>query len=199
MGHLLTGGSSWTPKTQPNDALRRRLLSFWCSTRPSADAGNQVCGVLPKVAHYVVSYLHLLKAELNTKNSTKRCRTTFSASGDTLFFKLIELNTRNSTKRHLTALCFLEFLVFNSAFSRWLPLKNAYCIMTIIHCLRSLKKALSKLSQFPKNSLEYTQWNVNLLGMLSWNLFQRSQKIYYGDYVIGTIKWPPFAEGPVEY
>ena len=34
----------------------------------------------------------------------------------------------------------VEFLVFNSAFGRWRLLKSAYCIMTIIHFLRSLKK-----------------------------------------------------------
>ena len=67
MEHFLTGESSWTPKTQPNDALHGLLrlmghlfssesswapkthinnsravvrLSFWCSTRPSADTGT---------------------------------------------------------------------------------------------------------------------------------------------------------------
>ena len=36
-GNLLTGQSSWTPKTQPNDSRAAVWLSFWCSTRPSAD------------------------------------------------------------------------------------------------------------------------------------------------------------------
>ena len=28
MGHFFSGKSSWTPETQPNDALRRRLVEF---------------------------------------------------------------------------------------------------------------------------------------------------------------------------
>ena len=32
--------SSWTPKTQPNDSKAAIWLSFWCSTRPSADTGT---------------------------------------------------------------------------------------------------------------------------------------------------------------
>ena len=39
-GHLLTGEPSWTPKTQPNDSRAAVWLSFWCSTRPSADGGK---------------------------------------------------------------------------------------------------------------------------------------------------------------
>ena len=37
IGHLLTGESSWTPKTQPNDSRAAVWLIFWFSTRPSAD------------------------------------------------------------------------------------------------------------------------------------------------------------------
>ena len=37
MGHLFSSKSSWTPKTQPNNSRAVVWLSFWCSTRPSAD------------------------------------------------------------------------------------------------------------------------------------------------------------------
>ena len=42
--------------------------------------------------------LCLPKAELNTKNSTKRRRTRFTPLDGTLFNRQIELNTKNSTK-----------------------------------------------------------------------------------------------------
>ena len=53
-------------------------LSFWCSTRPPAPAGNSVGSILP------CRYLHQPKAELNTKNSTKRRRTRFTPLDGTL-------------------------------------------------------------------------------------------------------------------
>ena len=89
----------------------------------------------------------------------------------------------------------VEFMVFSSAWGWWPSLISAFYIMTIINFLRSLKKVLSKHSQFPKSSFAYTQWNVNCRGKLSWNFFQRSQKTYYRHDVIGTIEWRPSAEG----
>ena len=38
--HFFSSKSSWTPKTQPNDSRAAVWLSFWCSTRPSADTGT---------------------------------------------------------------------------------------------------------------------------------------------------------------
>ena len=60
--------------------------------------------------------LCLLKAGLNTKNSTKRRRTRFFPSDGTPFKWQIELNTKNSTKQQQCRL--VEFLVFNPAFGR---------------------------------------------------------------------------------
>ena len=37
---LFSSEPSWTPKTQPNDSRAAVWLSFWCSTRPSADTGT---------------------------------------------------------------------------------------------------------------------------------------------------------------
>ena len=37
---LFPSEPSSTPKTQPNDSKAAVWLSFWCSTRPSADTGT---------------------------------------------------------------------------------------------------------------------------------------------------------------
>ena len=79
----------------------------------------------------------------------------------------------------------VEFLVFNSAFSRWLSLNSAYYIMITIYFLRSLKKLLSKHSQFSKNSFEYTYEMLSFREYFLEKFFPRSQKIYNDDDVHG--------------
>ena len=67
---------SWTPKTQPNGAVRRRFVEFLVF--------NSICPLkcVPS------------DVEIGCK--------TFPASGGTLFNWWIELNTKNSTKQRLT-------------------------------------------------------------------------------------------------
>ena len=94
---------SWTPKTQPNDSSAVVWLSFWCSTR--------LLMSVKKCLSYrrkMCNDSQLPKAELNTRNSTKRRRKgSFGwVSGVQLTLAWLDL----------LSLCFvwLSFLLFNS-------------------------------------------------------------------------------------
>ena len=60
MGKLFPSEVSWKPKTQPNDSRDAVWLSFWFSTRPSAETVtnlyradyHQLVIVMLKVSHY---------------------------------------------------------------------------------------------------------------------------------------------------
>ena len=115
MGHLLSCESSWTPKTQPNDSRAAVWLSFWCSTRPSADTGT--------IKTY---YIIIIITELHEHNELiERSRREEAqcapppppdndgviGSNPCLCVPKAELKTKNSIKRQLSC-CLVEFFGF---------------------------------------------------------------------------------------
>ena len=109
-----------------------------------------------------VSSVELGSLEKKWSSGRGKPCTGYPESAGSLFFQWIELSTRNSNKLRLTApfgwvsgvhLCFRQMKV------------TKYCQlhpgMIIMRFRRSLKKVLSKHSQFPKNSFEYRKdtWN----------------------------------------
>ena len=100
-GFLFSSESSWTPKTQPNDSRAAVWLSFWCSTRPSAERGTYT-------TYHSIIIIDPNKLKKRSDHNDEvigciKCRCLPKA----------ELNTKNSTKRQLCCRL-VEFLVFNS-------------------------------------------------------------------------------------
>ena len=117
--------SSWKPKTQPNDSRAAVWLSFWFSTRPSADTVtylyrthyNQLAIVMVKLSWFDV---FTMGDRLWWRHQIRITSPWRSPHDDIvicinwlLYLPKAELKTKNSTKRQLCCRL-VEFLVFNS-------------------------------------------------------------------------------------
>ena len=60
--HFFSSDPSWTPKTQPNNSRAVFWLSFWCSTRPSADTVTNL-----NRAHYHQLVIIMLKSSYHNE------------------------------------------------------------------------------------------------------------------------------------
>ena len=115
----ISSESSWTPKIQPNDSRAAVWLSFWCSTRPSADTGTIT-------TYYIIIIITALPEhiELLLFSHWAHCAHGVQWYNDDVIgynqcwcLPKAELNTKNST-RWQQSCRLVEFLVFNSAFGR---------------------------------------------------------------------------------
>ena len=92
---------------------KNSTMSFWCSTRPSADTGTD---------YYLLHYHYQEEEDEDKEEEVKEPQCAHPPpldnddvidSNHCLCVPKAELNTENSTKRRLSC-CLVEFLVFNS-------------------------------------------------------------------------------------
>ena len=127
MGHFFSSKPSWTPKTQPNDALRRRLVEFLVF---NSAFGRHRHWWIPITSYsFIIIDMSFIIYQLLESDPTWQVGSLSSESIDDMTMMMneydmiginqclclpkAELNTKNSTKRQLCC-CLVEFLVFNS-------------------------------------------------------------------------------------